>query len=177
MIPTLIFAGHMTCAEALGTILFQQFQAPGGWAEVADGTISARDLVKEGLRFDSPLAGMYRTAVDDVVVGDVSLSAGSRLLLLSKWPAGTASPPCARPRSGPGQRVRLAPCVRARHPFLPRSRIRPLGTGDRDTGPRHPDARSDPGARAAAEPSAGVSAPGADRTACAAAAVTRMPGR
>ncbi|MEU0127296.1 cytochrome P450 [Streptomyces sp. NPDC006289] len=82
MIPTLIFAGHMTCAEALGTILFQQFQAPGGWAEVADGTISARDLVEEGLRFDSPLAGMYRTAVDDVVVGDVALSAGSRLLLL-----------------------------------------------------------------------------------------------
>ncbi|MEU8705496.1 cytochrome P450 [Streptomyces sp. NPDC048565] len=82
MIPTLIFAGHMTCAEALGTILFQQFQAPGGWAEVADGTIATRDLVEEGLRFDSPLAGMYRTAVNDVVVGDVRLAAGSRLLLL-----------------------------------------------------------------------------------------------
>lgn len=81
-VPTLIFAGHMTCAEALGTILFQQLQSPGGWAEVADGTTSTRDLVEEGLRFDSPLAGMYRTALHDVTVGDVHLPAGSRLLLL-----------------------------------------------------------------------------------------------
>jgi cytochrome P450 len=81
-IPTLIFAGHMTCAEALGTILFQQLRSPGGWAEVVDGTIATRDLVEEGLRFDSPLAGMYRTALRDVVVGHVQLAAGSRLLLL-----------------------------------------------------------------------------------------------
>ncbi|MFF7551477.1 cytochrome P450 [Streptomyces olivaceus] len=82
MIPTLIFAGHMTCAEALGTIFFQQFRAPGGWAGVVDGSTGVRELVEEGLRFDSPLAGMYRTAVNDVVVGDVHLPAGSRLLLL-----------------------------------------------------------------------------------------------
>lgn len=81
-VPTLIFAGHMTVAEALGTIIFQQLRSPGGWAEVVDGTIATRDLVEEGLRFDSPLAGMYRTAVRDVVVGDVHLAAGSRLLLL-----------------------------------------------------------------------------------------------
>ncbi|MDX3751598.1 cytochrome P450 [Streptomyces sp. AK08-02] len=81
-VPTLIFAGHMTCAEALGTILFQQLRSPGGWAEVVDGTISTRDLVEEGLRFDSPLAGMYRTAVRDVAVGGVHLAQGSRLLLL-----------------------------------------------------------------------------------------------
>ncbi|KUN92515.1 hypothetical protein AQJ67_40225 [Streptomyces caeruleatus] len=81
-IPTLVFAGHMTCAEALGTIFYQQLQAPGGWAEVVDGTIAPRDLVEEGLRIDSPLAGMYRTALHDVVVGDVHLAAGSRLLLL-----------------------------------------------------------------------------------------------
>jgi cytochrome P450 len=81
-IPTLIFAGHMTCAEALGTTLFQQLQSPDGWAKVVDGTIAIRDVVEEGLRFDSPLAGMYRTALRDVTVGDVQLAAGSRLLLL-----------------------------------------------------------------------------------------------
>ncbi|WP_245821750.1 cytochrome P450 [Lentzea waywayandensis] len=81
-IPTLIFAGHMTCAEALGTITYQQLRSLGGWAEVVDGTIATRDLVEEGLRFDSPLAGMYRTATRDVVVGDVHLAEGSRLLLL-----------------------------------------------------------------------------------------------
>jgi cytochrome P450 len=81
-VPTLIFAGHMTCAEALGTILFQQLRSPGGWASVVDGTITTRDLVEEGLRFDSPLAGMYRTAVRDVKVGGVHLPEGSRLLLL-----------------------------------------------------------------------------------------------
>ncbi|MEV6237510.1 cytochrome P450 [Lentzea sp. NPDC051838] len=81
-IPTLIFAGHMTCAEALGTIMYQQLKSPGGWAQVSDGTIDTRDLVEEGLRFDAPLAGMYRTATRDVVVGDVHLAEGSRLLLL-----------------------------------------------------------------------------------------------
>ncbi|MET9631795.1 cytochrome P450 [Lentzea sp. NPDC006480] len=81
-IPTLIFAGHMTCAEALGSIVHQLLRAPGGWAEVVDGKIDTRDLVEEGLRFDSPLAGMYRTATRDVVVGDVHLAEGSRLLLL-----------------------------------------------------------------------------------------------
>ncbi|MDT7783972.1 MAG: hypothetical protein QOF58_2391 [Pseudonocardiales bacterium] len=81
-IPTLIFAGHMTCAEALGTIVYQQLRSPGGWAEVAGGTIDISDLVEEGLRFDSPLAGMYRTATRDVMVGDVRLTEGSRLLLL-----------------------------------------------------------------------------------------------
>ncbi len=81
-IPTLIFAGHMTCAEALGTIVFQQLRSPGGLAGIVDGTIATRDLVEEGLRFDSPLAGMYRTAVRDVVVGGVHLAEGSRLLLL-----------------------------------------------------------------------------------------------
>ncbi|MFD4669574.1 cytochrome P450 [Lentzea sp. NPDC058450] len=81
-IPTLIFAGHMTCAEALGTIFYQQLLAPNGWQSVVDGTVSTRELVEEGLRFDSPLAGMYRTATRDVVVGDVHLAEGSRLLLL-----------------------------------------------------------------------------------------------
>lgn len=81
-VPTLIFAGHMTCAEALGTILFQQLRSPGGWAAVVDGTVATRDLVEEGLRFDSPLAGMYRTATRDVTVGGVKLAEGSRLLLL-----------------------------------------------------------------------------------------------
>lgn len=81
-IPTLIFAGHMTCAEALGTIFYQQLRSPGGWARVVDRTIPVGDLVEEGLRFDSPLAGMYRTATRDVTVGGIRLTAGSRLLLL-----------------------------------------------------------------------------------------------
>lgn len=81
-IPTLIFAGHMTCAEALGTIVFEQLRSPGGWAAVVDGTVAVKDLVEEGLRFDSPLAGMYRTALQDVEVGGVKLAKGTRLLLL-----------------------------------------------------------------------------------------------
>lgn len=103
-IPTLIFAGHMTCAEALGTIFFQQLRSPGGWAEVVDGTIAARDLVEEGLRFDSPLAGMYRTALHDVTVGGVRLAAGSRLLLLygaaGRGVHSSACPVSFRPGSG-----------------------------------------------------------------------------
>lgn len=81
-IPTLIFAGHMTCAEALGTILYQQLLSPEGWRPVVEGRVTAHGLVEEGLRFDSPLAGMYRTATRDVVVGDVHLMEGSRLLML-----------------------------------------------------------------------------------------------
>ncbi|MEU0134829.1 cytochrome P450 [Streptomyces sp. NPDC006296] len=103
-VPTLIFAGHMTCAEALGTIFYQQLRSPGGWAEVADGKVATRNLVEEGLRFDSPLAGMYRTATRDVVVGDVPLTAGSRLLLLygaaGRDSRSHACPAAFRPDSG-----------------------------------------------------------------------------
>jgi cytochrome P450 len=81
-LPTLIFAGHVTAAQALGSTLYHQMSSPGGWPAVVDGTVAVPDLVEEGLRFDSALAGMYRTAVNDVVVGGVQVRAGARLLLI-----------------------------------------------------------------------------------------------
>jgi cytochrome P450 len=36
----------------------------------------------EGLRFDCPIAGMYRTAVHDVSIGGIRIPAGDRVLVL-----------------------------------------------------------------------------------------------
>jgi cytochrome P450 len=81
-IPTLITAGYRTSAEALATIVWNQARTPRGWSAVVDKSVPIDDLIEEGLRFDCPIAGMYRTAVHDVSIGGIRIPAGDRVLLL-----------------------------------------------------------------------------------------------
>ncbi|QFZ19562.1 cytochrome P450 [Saccharothrix syringae] len=80
-VPTLITAGYRTAAETLTTTVWNQVRAPGGWAAVVDGSVRVDDLVEEGLRYDCPIFGMYRTALRDVEIGGTRVPAGSRVLL------------------------------------------------------------------------------------------------
>lgn len=81
-VPTLITAGHETSAQALATILYHQLSLPDGWSSVVNRRVTIADLVEEGLRFDCPIFGMYRTALRDVVVAGTQIPAGGRLLLM-----------------------------------------------------------------------------------------------
>ncbi|WP_158841521.1 cytochrome P450 [Saccharothrix deserti] len=81
-IPTLITAGYRTAAETLATVVWNQARTAGGWAVVVSGDVPLEDLVEEGLRFDCPIAGMYRTALRDVEIGGVRIPAGGRVLLV-----------------------------------------------------------------------------------------------
>ncbi|GGP92379.1 hypothetical protein GCM10010278_83100 [Streptomyces melanogenes] len=81
-IPALITAGHLSPAQALASVVGHQLCSPGGWHEVAVGSVPIPQLVEEGLRADGPIIGTYRTARNEVTVAGRNLPAGTRLLLL-----------------------------------------------------------------------------------------------
>jgi cytochrome P450 len=81
-IPTLITAGYRTTAETLAVIVQHQARRHESWADFTSGRISADDLIEEGLRFDGPVAGLYRTATHDLDIRDQHVSTGQRVLLL-----------------------------------------------------------------------------------------------
>jgi cytochrome P450 len=82
IIQGLIIAGHETLANGLGNILYQLLADRSRWEEVraAPGLIDA--AVEEGLRADSPVSGIIRTATRPVTVAGMYLPAGTRLFLL-----------------------------------------------------------------------------------------------
>jgi cytochrome P450 len=78
----LVIAGHETTANAMGNMLHLLLAEPARWRAVCDdpGVIGA--AVEEGLRVDTAVSGMIRTATRPVTVGGVRLPDGARLFLL-----------------------------------------------------------------------------------------------
>ncbi|MFI1401033.1 cytochrome P450 [Streptomyces sp. NPDC020681] len=81
-IPTLITAGYRTAAEALATTVDLAARDPRRWRTLVSGEVPPAALVKEALRYDCPITGMYRTALTDTTVGNTLVRAGDRVLLL-----------------------------------------------------------------------------------------------
>lgn len=81
-VPTLISAGLESTAHILATLVWRQLKSAGGWAAVVSGNVLIPNLVEEGLRFDPPFFGTFRTALRDVTLSGVRLPPGSRILLL-----------------------------------------------------------------------------------------------
>jgi cytochrome P450 len=78
----LVIGGHETSANAMGNILHLLLAEPARWRAVCDDPGMIDVAVEEGLRVDSAVNGMIRTATRPVTVGDVQLPAGARLFLL-----------------------------------------------------------------------------------------------
>jgi cytochrome P450 len=78
----LVFAGHETSANAIGNILHLLLAEPARWRAVCNDPAMIDVAVEEGLRADSAVSGMIRTATRPVTVGGVQLPDGARLFLL-----------------------------------------------------------------------------------------------
>lgn len=82
IIPGLIVAGHETTANLIGNTMYLLLSHPQQWEEVRRDPSAAERAIEEGLRTDSSVTGMPRTATKDVELGGVRIPAGSMLYLL-----------------------------------------------------------------------------------------------
>ncbi|QIZ36544.1 cytochrome P450 [Saccharopolyspora sp. ASAGF58] len=80
-IPTFISAGHESTAQALASITYRLLTTPAGWRELAEGSVKSPALVEEGLRFDGPISGFFRTAKADCEIAGTPIPKGSRIFL------------------------------------------------------------------------------------------------
>lgn len=82
----LVFAGHETTKTQLGWTVAVLAEQPAVWDAVAAGTLAARDVVEEVLRYRSAATSVGRTAVADVDHAGEHIPAGTTVLL-SLWSA------------------------------------------------------------------------------------------
>jgi cytochrome P450 len=82
MTHTLVIAGHETFANAFGNILHQLLAEPSRWRAICADPGLIEAAVEEGLRADSGVNGVIRTATRPVTVCGTRLPAGARLFLL-----------------------------------------------------------------------------------------------
>lgn len=78
----LLIAGHETTTTLLGTLLLQFSEHPDQYQQLRDDPALASGAVDEALRFFAPIQGYYRTAIRDYPIGDVTIPAGARVLML-----------------------------------------------------------------------------------------------
>ena len=79
---TLITAGHETSANWLTMALYHLLVEPERWRTVVEDRSVLAVVVDETLRYTAPSQSVWRTAVEDVVVGEVTIPAGKRVGIL-----------------------------------------------------------------------------------------------
>jgi hypothetical protein len=82
----LVFAGHETTKTQLGWTMAVLAEQPAVWDAVASGTLAARDVVEEVLRYRSAVTSVGRTAAEPIDHAGEHISAGATVLL-SLWSA------------------------------------------------------------------------------------------
>jgi beta-dihydromenaquinone-9 omega-hydroxylase len=78
----LLIAGNETTTNLLGGMMLAFAQAPEQYERVRADPALVPGAVEEALRWVSPIQGLYRTALADYAVGDATIPAGGRVLLL-----------------------------------------------------------------------------------------------
>lgn len=81
-IMTMIGAGFETTANAIANTANALLRLPAAWPAFAAGRLELPAVVREGLRLDSPILGLFRVAKADTAVGAVRIPAGDMVLLL-----------------------------------------------------------------------------------------------
>jgi cytochrome P450 len=77
----LLGAGWETTGNAISNTVRGLLDS-GQWTDLVEGRLPIADVVAEGLRYDSPIFGLFRTATRDVTVNGASMRAGDNVLLL-----------------------------------------------------------------------------------------------
>ncbi len=87
---SLLLAGNETTTNMLGTLFLTLSDNPDQLRLLQERPDLIPSAIEEQLRFYSPIQGLYRTARADYVVDNVTIPAGSRVLLL--WGAANRDP-------------------------------------------------------------------------------------
>ena len=78
----LLVAGNETTTSLLGTMLLSLARHPEQYRRLRESPSLIPSAVEEALRHTSPIQGLYRTAIAPYRVGDATVPAGGRVLLL-----------------------------------------------------------------------------------------------
>ena len=78
----LLVAGHETTTSLIGLLLYRLLEHPELMAQLRADPSLIPTAVEEGLRFDSPVSGLFRTNAADCPVRGETIAAGSKLQLL-----------------------------------------------------------------------------------------------
>ena len=96
LLLTLIFGGHETTANLIGSALLRLLGRPGSAAAVAAEPARADPLIEETLRADAPVQGSFRKVVADTELSGVRIPAGAQVFAVigsaNRDPAATADP-------------------------------------------------------------------------------------
>lgn len=77
----LIIAGHVTVTRAIGNTVVALLQHPDQLDLVRREPSLAEPMIEEGLRYESPAQGLFRTVTVETELGGVPLPAGARLMV------------------------------------------------------------------------------------------------
>lgn len=79
---SLIAAGWETTANAMANAVRALLDGGDLWRGLARGTVDPAPVVLEALRFDTPVIGMFRSALRDVTIGGVRVPEGARVFIM-----------------------------------------------------------------------------------------------
>lgn len=82
LLCVLVFAGHETTTNMIGSVLLHLLRSPGRWEELRRSPSLIPAALEEGLRYDAPVQGMFRTTTQEVELGGVTLPKGARLFVV-----------------------------------------------------------------------------------------------
>jgi cytochrome P450 len=81
LVEQLLFAGHETTTNLLSNTCYALLRDPSQWRALhRDPTLIPR-AVEEGLRYEAPVQGMFRTATEAVELHGATLPAGARVFV------------------------------------------------------------------------------------------------
>jgi cytochrome P450 len=82
LVEQLLFAGHETTTNLLSTTLFHLLRDATLWPTVHADPHLIVAAVEEGLRYDAPVHGMFRTTTEAVELSGVTIPAGARVFVV-----------------------------------------------------------------------------------------------
>lgn len=77
----LVSAGWETTGNAITNTVRALLEPPSRWSALVHGEVEVDQIVAEGLRYDTSVLGLFRTAAREVTVGEVTFHEGDTLFL------------------------------------------------------------------------------------------------
>lgn len=78
----MLVAGNETTTNLIGSMFWKIATEPGLYDKIRADLSLVPGAVEEGLRIESPVQGLFRRAVSDFPIGDVTVPAGAKVLVL-----------------------------------------------------------------------------------------------